>query len=197
MTAIVHRPERRAEILDIARVVLMERGVEGFTIDETALLARCSKTTLYRWWGGKAALVREAMDDKADLGSSDTGTLDGDLRVLFRGIADSQRTAGRLLLGVALAMQDDAEMAEAWRKNGFRMAAASFETIIERALARGELSSRPDTRVFYNLIPGTFIWHFAVERGAGAHDFADRFLRTVLMPALRPSLAVGTAPINR
>ncbi len=57
------RARRRAEILDAALALLVERGYEGTSMLAIAERARASKETLYAWFGDKrglfAALVRE------------------------------------------------------------------------------------------------------------------------------------------
>jgi len=51
------KPDRLDEIILIARALLVERGFDAFTLDEVALRARCSKTTLYRRWSNKSNLI--------------------------------------------------------------------------------------------------------------------------------------------
>ena len=44
-------------ILDAAAAVLAEHGGHRFTLDSVAARAKTSKHTVYRWWGGKSALL--------------------------------------------------------------------------------------------------------------------------------------------
>lgn len=50
----------RAAILAAAFDVLQARGYEGMTIEAVAEAAGVAKTTIYRWWPGKAALAVDA-----------------------------------------------------------------------------------------------------------------------------------------
>jgi AcrR family transcriptional regulator len=53
--------ERRAHILEVTRQCIVERGYEGLTVRELARACRVSVPTLYRQFGGKQELVREAI----------------------------------------------------------------------------------------------------------------------------------------
>jgi AcrR family transcriptional regulator len=51
--------EASAAILRAARDLLGERGYRGFTIEEVAKRAGSAKTTIYKWWPSKSALLAE------------------------------------------------------------------------------------------------------------------------------------------
>src|SRR6266536_5549318 len=56
------RERARARVLRAALEVLAERGYPGFTMEAVALRAGASKTTVYRRWPSRSALLVEAMD---------------------------------------------------------------------------------------------------------------------------------------
>jgi TetR/AcrR family transcriptional regulator, mexJK operon transcriptional repressor len=53
--------QRRAEVLDIALEVFLERGYEGATVDQIAAAAGASKRTLYAHYEDKPALFKAAV----------------------------------------------------------------------------------------------------------------------------------------
>lgn len=84
----------RAAILRATFDLLVARGYPGLTLDEVALASCSAKTTIYRWWSGKAELAVDAFLDgtraELKLGSS------GDARADFRA---QILELGRLLAG--------------------------------------------------------------------------------------------------
>ncbi|MEV4254295.1 TetR/AcrR family transcriptional regulator, partial [Spirillospora sp. NPDC049652] len=81
-------PRRRREIFDAALRDLARHGFEGMTMEGVAERAGVNKTTIYRWWPSKAALLGAALVDAPllDLPMPDTGTLRGDLTALVDGL---------------------------------------------------------------------------------------------------------------
>ncbi|RFU36498.1 TetR/AcrR family transcriptional regulator [Actinomadura logoneensis] len=81
-------PRRRREIFDAALRDLAALGFDRMTIEGVAERAGVNKTTIYRWWPSKAALLGAALVDAPllDLPMPDTGTLRGDLTALVDGL---------------------------------------------------------------------------------------------------------------
>src|SRR5882757_6769969 len=77
------KPDRLDEIILIARALLVERGFDAFTLDEVALRARCSKTTLYRRWSNKSNLIVDVIGRESPTTEPNTGSLRGDLEELL------------------------------------------------------------------------------------------------------------------
>ena len=75
----------------------------GVTIEGVARAAGVAKTTIYRWWNSKAALVYEAcFDPELRDALPDTGSLEGDLGALVRQEVERQtgEVASRVLPGL-------------------------------------------------------------------------------------------------
>jgi AcrR family transcriptional regulator len=161
-------------------------------MDEVARRARCSKPTLYRRWRNKAALIIEVVSapDTARVEPIDTGSLKEDLRLLLHRIVAAHRRRGLIFLGIAHAMQSDAKLAAAWHSRGLAGGKAILDTIMTRAIRRGELQHRPGLELLHNVLPGSFLWAIHVERVPDPQVFADSLLERVVMP----SLLHGQAP---
>ncbi|WP_262401557.1 TetR/AcrR family transcriptional regulator [Actinomadura sp. CNU-125] len=77
-------PRRAQDVFTATLELLAARGFDGLTIEGVAERCGVNKTTIYRWWPSKAALVAAALAEGAelDLDVPDTGTLRGDLAAL-------------------------------------------------------------------------------------------------------------------
>ena len=53
--------ERREAVLDVVLALLVEKGAAALTMTAVAQRARCSKETLYRWFGDRDGLLTETV----------------------------------------------------------------------------------------------------------------------------------------
>lgn len=129
-------------VLDATLAELAAAGLEGLSVERVALRADVHKTTVYRRWPTRAALVAAALQGIADdvVGRApDTGTLRGDLIGLLERLASFlDRPEGRAVARAALSSQAEAEVANlATRRLELPMAGAMV-ALVARARARGE-----------------------------------------------------------
>jgi AcrR family transcriptional regulator len=124
------------------------RGYDGLSFEEVAARAGVHKTTVYRRWGDRSALVLDAMLELSSqtVPVPDTGTLRGDLRTLARAIAanlSSPQVAA--IMRALVAARREPRIADAvsryWRAR-FGLVAE----VVQRGVERGELpaGSSPD-----------------------------------------------------
>lgn len=144
-----HRSKQSHEaILDAAEAILSEKGPGALTFESVARLAKAGKTTLYRWWPTKSALLLEIYERQKTrvIDNIDCGNLRDDLKALTRELWAFWRNGNS---GVAFA----AFIAEAQYSREGQEALAHYFTrpdtgmslpCFERALARGELSEGVD-----------------------------------------------------
>src|SRR5262249_1063329 len=76
----------RSSVLQAAFTVLMKKGIDAFSIAEVAEKAGVHETSIYRRWGTKHALARDACLHRAEvsLAIPDTGSLRSDLVALLK-----------------------------------------------------------------------------------------------------------------
>jgi AcrR family transcriptional regulator len=137
----------RRSVHDATLELLAERGYEGFEIPEVAARAGVHRTTVYRRWQTKSALVVDTMlrQMEEQVPAPNTGALRSDLEQLLREVvvALSQPVVMETLRAqVAMATHDE-HVRLFW--------ATRFErsgVIVERAIARGELPAGTDAREF-------------------------------------------------
>ena len=112
---------------------------------------------MYRRWPTKAALVAAAVADRSEqlVPVPDTGSLVGDLTALGRSIADnlSSELGSALARTIIAAASVSAEVAEVNREF-WTVRLALTETIVDRAVDRGEVSADVSRRVVIETLIG-------------------------------------------
>jgi AcrR family transcriptional regulator len=134
----------RAAALSATLAELTEGGYSGLSLERIASRAGVNKTTLYRRWGTRQALLLEAMLDYVGrrVPVPDTGSLREDLLGLARAAAATATApAGEAVVRtVAGEAPWDEELAAANRR--FWMERFELDSaIVERAVERGELQT--------------------------------------------------------
>jgi AcrR family transcriptional regulator len=147
----------RAAVLQAAFDVLVEAGYDAMTLPEVARRAGVHPATVYRRWKTKPGLLAEAMLDlTAQLAPlPDTGSLRGDLEQLLTGtitVLDLQPTRA-LLAALATAVDPDPDVTRA-RDEFWALRLDHARTIVDRAIARGELPRRTDPESLLELLVG-------------------------------------------
>lgn len=79
----------RQAILSAAFAILAERGYDAMSLESVAGRAGAGKTTIYRWWAGKAELAVDAFfnETKAELSLPDTGSSRDDFKTQIKQLA--------------------------------------------------------------------------------------------------------------
>lgn len=117
--AIVGRPRSettRESILTAAFELLSKHGYSGLTFDAVAKVSGAGKTTIYRWWDGKAQLAVDAFfhATKAELRFPDTGSARNDFVGQITELADLLRgPRGVVLAAMIGGARTDPELAQA------------------------------------------------------------------------------------
>src|SRR6266542_4438530 len=184
----VGRGERaRARVLRAAIEVLADGGLPGFTMEAVALRAGASKTTVYRRWPSRSALLVAAMDEAFQpLETPTTGDLRGDLLALMvasEALLGSQPFP-RLLAAVIDAAEHDVSLAGLHFELTERRR-EPVRTVLAKAAARGIISSTVDLELVIDLLVGPafyrlFVAHRPFPPGYAA-DVVD-FVLAALAP---------------
>ncbi len=165
-------PRRARAIFDAALSLLAERGYHGLTMEAVASRARVNKTTLYRWWPSKDALLAAALTESDALALSvpDTGSLRGDLRALAGRIAEllTDPTTAPIAEALVSAGTGRPELAAVARAF-FSDRLVRERPIFERASQRGESLADIDLRTVMDLVAGA-IWFRVFVRGEAPSD---------------------------
>ena len=172
----------RTAVLRATEAALADDGYEALSIDDVAQRAGVHKTTVYRRWPSKAELVADAMRERSTerVEVPDTGTLAGDLHALARAVtanigSDDGSAITRNLLAATItsdAVADD--MPRFWSE---RLQLTG--TIVERAVARGELPAGADPHVIIETLIGPLYVRLLLTGEALTSAVADQVARIV------------------
>jgi AcrR family transcriptional regulator len=166
----------RQAVLAATVDVLAERGVAGLTIDAVAQRAEVNKTTIYRWWPSPTALMVDAATGVLQVAvpTPDTGSLRDDLRrVLQEAHAFVTSPLGQAVVHASLGAPDTGEIAAALQavwKTRFEL----LHPIIERAIARGELPERIDSRFLLEQLAAPLYFRLFIVRASFNRRYLDR-----------------------
>jgi AcrR family transcriptional regulator len=167
---------------------LVNSGIAGVSVDEIAQSCGVSKTTIYRHWPSRSALLIDAC---SSLGSApevpDTGTLQGDVRVLLTQLADQLQTANwsSVYPSIIDAAERDSDIAgmQAALHKAFM---TPFEAVVERAKAKREIPSRRSTS---DLIPA-LVGPLFYRRWFSKQKIDKRFIDGIIALVLRQTRAL-------
>jgi AcrR family transcriptional regulator len=176
-------PRKAQEIFTATLELLAEEGYEGLTIEGVADRSGVNKTTIYRWWRSKQALLGAALTDARllEIETPDTGSLREDLRVLVQGIAAllTEPPGSRIAVAALAAAAHHPELA-AVTQIFFADRMSREEAIFQRAVERGELDADIDSLAVMDLLAGA-VWIRAVFRGLPLDaTFVDQAVNAVL-----------------
>ena len=150
----------RREALAATADLIAERGVDNLTIEDVAARSGVAKTTIYRHWPTRGPLVIDAVRSCwAHLPTPDTGDLRTDLVQLFEGMmrVDLSSLAGRIMPSLLGAAGRDPELDRLTRELSEERARPVRE-ILDRAVARGDLSAAVDEEVALGLVVGPLLY---------------------------------------
>jgi AcrR family transcriptional regulator len=184
-----------AAICDATLALLAEVGYDRMSMDAVAARAHASKATIYRHWPGKQELVLDALRSRvsAHCAAVDTGTLRGDLVATIRAMADQVGAEDAdLMAGVLRAMRATPEIGDCLRGQVFESKGDALRTVVERAVARGELPPQADAALAHEVAGAMWAQRVLVVGGAVDDEFIAHVTDDVLVPLLssgRPSPA--------
>jgi AcrR family transcriptional regulator len=122
--------------------LLSETGLTGVSIDAVSRRSGVAKTTIYRHWPSRSALVLDAcskLKPKSEVPAN--GSLKDNLAALTMNLASRLRTArwATVLPSIVDAAERDPELADLHSKMHAEMTTA-FRSVVERAQQTGELA---------------------------------------------------------
>lgn len=166
-----HSDAAKAAALDLLR----EQGYAAINMETVAQRSCISRQTLYRRWPDKRALILDAFAEQAGAlpHLPDTGSLEGDLRVLLRAtcavLSGVCGETNRAL--VAEGLHDPAYMTEL-RERQFVKRRRQVAELFARARQRGELK-RTDDELLIDLLLGPVWYRLLLQNGPLDDALAD------------------------
>jgi AcrR family transcriptional regulator len=172
----------RDRVLTTTFELLSESGVGGFSVDEVARRSGVAKTTIYRHWPTREALVIDAcsrISDEQEV--PDTGSLEGDVTAILTNIGHLLGTArwSSVLPSIVDIAERDPEFADIHSKiqHGH---AAPLREVLERAADRGELATAADRSTMIASLLGPLFYRRWFSREAIDDQFIETITRNVI-----------------
>ncbi|WP_154939011.1 TetR/AcrR family transcriptional regulator [Micromonospora palomenae] len=170
----------------IRRALMQELAAVGYgrlSIEAVARRAGVSKTAIYRRWSSKLELVLENVVAAAGskLPALDTGTLRGDLALLFQVMAHAlshplaSQIIPDLLAEAARNPTIDQTLQQVLRGKQQEIGGQ----LIGRAIERGELPADTDPDAAVDLIVGPLYWRLAIARTPLTDTYLDTLAEAV------------------
>ncbi len=146
---------------------LAASGLEGLSVERIAAAAELNKTSVYRRWPTKEALVVAALEGvfaNVSMNMVDTGSLRGDLLVIVSQVAAMlDQPIGRALFRAAAAESSASAVAALASRHLASNAAQPMIELANRARARGEWRSAVPEHVLVGALIGAAIHRALLE----------------------------------
>jgi AcrR family transcriptional regulator len=178
---------------------LLEAGYGALTIEGVAARAGVGKTTVYRWWPTKAALVIEAVSLALPMPTlADTGDLRHDLLIAVRRVVHvfAHTPTGAVIPALAADVMSDPQLAEQFRNQLIRPRRSAVVEVLRRAAARGELPPDIDTDVLLDVYAGAVFYRVLIS-GEPVTDLLAEQLVDLLLDGKPPVKPHHDDPENR
>ncbi len=173
-------------VLEATLAELADAGLEALSVDRVAQRADVHKTTVYRRWPNRGALVAAALAAVADDVSNapDTGTLRGDLLAVLERIARFlERPEGRAVARAALTADAAPDVAALATRRIARSTTAPLVDVVGRARERGEWRAGARAEMVVPAMVGAILHRALLEHadasGAWLEDLVDHMLAGV------------------
>jgi AcrR family transcriptional regulator len=189
---------RRAILRSTLRL-LRHTGFGDLCIEAIASDASVGKTTVYRWWPNKGALVADAflVSSEKQLRFPDTGSVRSDMRLQMNQLVEILGTRrGRIVAGLIGGGQSDPELIEAFRERFVRPRRQEAYATLRRGIERGELRRDLDLDVVLDSLYGPIYMRFLIWQKGLSEDFVAKVCRLVFDGAAVSLLRSSTLRSN-
>ena len=180
--------ETRTAIMAAALELMEEGGVGAFSIDAVAKRSGAAKTTIYRWWPNKGALMVDVFLDVAEKRSPfpETGSAAEDFKTQMRSLARLMRgRLGRAFSAIIAEAQSDSETRKAFVEHYLRPRRAAGLKVMERGIANGEIRADLDPEIVADVLYAPFYLRMLFKHAPLDDEAIDR-LADVVLEGLRP-----------
>lgn len=172
-------PRHRARVLHAAISELALHGYQRLTIEGIAATARVHKSTLYRWWPDKAALIADALAEHLATGPvPDTGSTRDDLVAWLR-VTIANYTATPAGVAMPALISDLASRPgglTAFRESFLNRRRTGCTTLVQRGITRGDLPPDTDIELLMDALAGTVFYRQLVSGQPVTDDLAERIV---------------------
>lgn len=173
-----------------ALIELAKHGYSNLALGAVARRAKVGKPSLYRRWRGKADMVADLLVHFGIplVAVDDLGSLEKELEAYAKGILDMlKRPLARAILPDLYGeLARDTALSEHLKVHFQEPKRAQAMQIVDRAIARGEVSADVERTLALDLMAGPLYWRLMISKDPVDDGFAQRFGKLVA-GALRAS----------
>jgi AcrR family transcriptional regulator len=178
----------RERVLTSAFELLGQSGIGGFSVDEVARRSGVAKTTIYRHWASREALVLDAASRiSAEQDVPDSGSPEDDVIAILTNLGHLLGTArwSSVVPSIVDVAERDAEFAgvHATIQRGH---AAPLREVLERAVERGVIPATADVSTMVSSLVGPLYYRRWFSREPIDEQFVGTVTRGVLAAAGLP-----------
>lgn len=179
-------------ILTATRDILMSNGVHGLTIEGVAKKASVGKTTIYRHWKSKEALISEAIGAIADdIDIPDTGNALNDFTSVIKDLVfvtdDATNTSTITMSKLFAGLIDSPELMEVYKEQFILPRRQALKQIIEKGKERGEIRHDVNPDHLIDIIGGTFLYNTFINNEPLSVDSSFKKMMPIIMKGITPS----------
>ncbi|MFD7002858.1 TetR/AcrR family transcriptional regulator [Streptomyces mirabilis] len=193
-------PRSLSKILDAARDVLSGQGYPALTIEAVAAAAGVGKSTIYRWWPSKEALVADALAEI--FRAEEIPDLD-DTHAELRHAVDmtidnyANEDMATSLPALAGGLLPHPELMTRFREAFLYRKRENIAAALRRGIQRGDLPHDLDIDLVQDIWAGTILYRRLMTGSPLDTDLAEHLVRLVTnTPPLLPHREARVPPIT-
>jgi AcrR family transcriptional regulator len=168
----------RSAILDATRRLMTHTSVRDLSIEAIAKKAAVGKTTIYRWWPNKVAVVIEAFAEQLDmhmLVAGNESPRDNLIRQLDRLVKQLRGKNGKIIADLLAEAQSDAKVLDQFNRFYMESRRASLQQTIAAGQKSGDFSETLNTAMAVDMVLGPIILRLLSGEDAMNDDFAANY----------------------
>jgi AcrR family transcriptional regulator len=178
------RDERAGRAILSATLELMAaNGVRDLRVDDVAGRAGVGKATIYRRYRSKDELITAAIAGLVrEIHVPDTGRTRDDLLALMQGAVAVYRGSveAAVMPSLVEAMSRDAELARLVRDGFLTRRRAALQTVLDRAIERGDLRADTDLELALDVLGGPLFYRLLITGGPIDDQLAQGVVELIL-----------------
>lgn len=185
-------PEAERAILDQAMLILLQYGLQGFTLDRVAAAASVSKATIYRRWRSREEVVIAALgaippitaEIRGDVIESLTGVIQQfvDLVKNTPGQREAQTRMVTMMPSLVAQCADNPALMEALHTY-IEQRKAPVREILDHAIANGEITPPQNVDLLIDAIMGPIVLRLFLGGGDVSEGATRDLIRLVVQGA--------------
>lgn len=171
-------------IIKATNSLLLHMSVQELSIEAVAKKAKVGKTTIYRWWPNKTALIMEALAGQPSMQSplptpkNNADAISMQLEKLIRLL---QSKNGETIAQLFSEAQSDEKAQAIFEENFLTPLIDAIEYSVQQGQKAKEFTDRIDTKTMVDMLCGPIFFRLM----AHPSDFNDTFTKTYPKEALR------------